>query len=138
LITGGALRFEGTGVTGCRVGLVAFLPLIVGMGVQRQDRIVGTHVNIPLGIIAKRLLAVDGSSLVKIGQRDIGSHMLIFHRYDIFDGAIRGITSDLARPQFPAEARVEDADPRIGWFSITSEGVTNAARMMRDLPPSTT
>src|SRR5690349_16965235 len=72
LITGGALGLEGTGVTDRRVGLVAFLPLIVGMGVQRQESIVGTNIHISLRIIAKRLLAVDGSSLVKIGQWNIG------------------------------------------------------------------
>lgn len=108
LITGSALRLEGTRVTGCRAGLVAFLPLIVGMGVQRQDGIVGTDVNIPLRIIAKRLFAKDGGPLVKIGQRNVGSHVLVFHRYNIFDGAVGGIARDLAGPQFPAEARTED------------------------------
>ena len=119
LITRGAVRLEGTGVTGRRVALVAFLPFIVGMRAQRQDRIVRTHVNIPLRIIAKRLLAVDGSSLVKIGQWYIGSHVLVFHHHNIVSSAVGGITRDLTWPQFPAEAHVEDTDPRIGWFSIT-------------------
>src|SRR6266487_2380994 len=81
LITGGALSLERTGVTGRRVALIAFLPFIVGMGVQGQDSIVGTNVNIPLRIVAKRLLAVEGSSLVKIGQWNIGSHVLVFHHF---------------------------------------------------------
>lgn len=108
LITGGALSLEGTSITGHRVGLVAFFPLTVGMGVQRQDGIVGTHVDIPLRIVAKRLLAKDGGSLVKVGQRNLGSHVLIFHRHTIVDGAVGRITSDLAGPQFPAEAHTED------------------------------
>src|SRR5258708_7380599 len=107
LITGGALSLEGTRVTGRRVGLVAFLPLIVGMGVQRQDGIVGTHVDISLWIVAKRLLAIDGGPLVEIGQRNIGSYVLVLHRHNIVDGAVRGITRDLARPEFPAEAHTE-------------------------------
>src|SRR5229473_2558494 len=57
LITRGALGLEGARVTGRRVALVAFLPLIVGMGVQRQDSIVGTNVDIPLRIVTKCLLA---------------------------------------------------------------------------------
>jgi hypothetical protein len=108
------------------------------MGMKRQEGIVGTNVDISLRIVAKRLLTKDWGSFVKIGQRDIGSHMLIFHCHNSVDGAIGSITRDLARPEFPAEARAKDADPRMGWFSITSDGVTNAAKMMRDLPPSTT
>src|SRR6266487_295762 len=108
LITGGALSLERTGVTGRRVALIAFLPFIVGMGVQGQDSIVGTNVNIPLRIVAKRLLAVEGSSLVKIGQWNIGSHVLVFYSYNIVDRTVDGITRDLTRPQFPAEARAED------------------------------
>src|SRR5215831_15587327 len=87
LITRGALSLEGTGVTGRRVGLVAVHPLIVGMGVQRQENIVGTNVNISLRIVAKRLLAKDRGSFVKIGQRYIGSHMLIFNCHNVVDGA---------------------------------------------------
>jgi hypothetical protein len=108
LITGGALSLEGTGVTGRRVGLVALHPLIVGMGVKRQESIVGTNVDIPLRIIAKRLLAKDWGSFVKIGQRDIGSHMLIFHCHNSVDGAVGSLTRDLAGPEFPAEARAKD------------------------------
>src|SRR5205809_118799 len=92
LITRGALSLKGTRVASRSVSLVAFLPLIVGMGVQRQDGIVGTHVDIPLRIVAKRLLAIDRGPLVKIGQRDIGMHVLVFHCHNIVDSAVCGIT----------------------------------------------
>lgn len=89
MLTGGAMRLEGTRVTGCLVGQVAFLPLILGMGMQRQDGIVGTDVDILLMIVAERLLAIDRGSFVKIEQRYIGSHVLIFYRHNIFDDAAR-------------------------------------------------
>src|SRR5579872_2943173 len=66
LVTGGALWLERTRVTGCSVPLVAFLLLGIGIGIQRQDSIVGADIHISLGIIAKLLFAIEGSALVTI------------------------------------------------------------------------
>jgi hypothetical protein len=86
---------------------------------QAQEGPIWARIGILLGIILKFPLSIEGSPLVKVGQRDIGTNVLVFKRYDVGNGAVGGVPGRLTRPEFPAEARTEDADPRMGWFSIT-------------------
>src|SRR5260370_640982 len=50
---------------------------------------------------------MEGAPLNKRRRRSMGSCVLVPPRHNIVDGAVRGITRDLARPEFPAEAHTE-------------------------------
>jgi len=138
MLTVCAVLFEGTGIAGGSIGSILLGPLGVAVRFQAQEGSSGTGIGILLRIVRKFPLSIKGGPLLKVGQRNIGTNVLVFKRYDVVNGPIGGVPGRLTRPQLPAEARAEDADPRMGWFSMTSEGVTNTAVMMRALPPSTT
>ncbi len=133
-----AVVFEGAGIADGRISSILLRPFGVAVLFQAQHGSVWACIGILIGIILKLPLSVERGPLVKVGQGHIGVDVLVFKRYDVVDGAVGGVPGGLAWPQFPAKARAEDADPRIGWFSITSEGVTSTAMMIRALPPSTT
>lgn len=65
-----------------------------------------TDVEIPLDIISKIALAKELRSLVKIWQGNVRANPLLFEGSNNFSRPIGGISSKLARPQFPAEASV--------------------------------
>ncbi len=138
LLTCGAVHFERTGIARGRIGSILLGPFGVAVRFQPQHGSIWAGVDVLFGIILELPLPVERSPLVKVGQGHIGTDALLLKRHDIVNRAVGRVPGRLARPQFPAEARAEDADPRIGWFSMTSEGVTNTAMMMRALPPSTT
>ena len=76
-------------------------------------------------------------AMIHIRNGNVGMDALTFDGDQIFFGAIFAVAGDLSGPEFPAEAQ-RQSKSSIGWLSMTSDGVTKAARMMRARPPSTT
>jgi hypothetical protein len=138
LITRGTLRFEGAGIAGSSISAILLRSFSVAVRFQAQYGSMWACIDILIGIVLKLPLPEERGPLVKVRQGHIGTDVLVFERHNIVDGAVCGIPGRLTRPQFPAKACAEDADPRIGWFSMTSEGVTSTAMMILALPPSTT
>src|SRR5260370_35843923 len=64
---------------------------------------IGTHVNITLSNVAKITLPKEVRALIKIGQRNIRTNMLLFQGDTILCGAIGGIAGELAGMQLSAE-----------------------------------
>src|SRR6185312_10219351 len=77
LIARGTLRFERTCIACCRIRLIAFLSLRVCICVKWQDGLMRADVNIAFRIIAKGVFSIQGGSVVKIWERNIGSDVLL-------------------------------------------------------------
>src|SRR5260221_2474059 len=108
LLTGGAVLFERTSITGSGIGSILLGPFGVAVHFQTQHGSVWARIDILFGIILELPLSVERSPLVKVRQGNIGTHVLLFKRYDVVNGPIGRVSCRLARPQFPAEARAED------------------------------
>ncbi len=103
-----AVCFEGADIAGSRIGSILLRPFGVAVLFQVQEGSVWAGIGILFGIVLELPLAVEWSSLVKVGQGHIGTNVLVFQRHDVVDGAVGRISCRLAWPQFPAEARAED------------------------------
>gem|GEM_PF-4066972 len=138
LCTGGTLGFERTVIAVFGAGMRAQRTLSRVRSIQMQFFACWTQVDITLRVIAEAIRAKELRAVLVLRKRYIRAHVLGFKGTTVLCGPVCAINRDLPRTQFPAKAGAEDADPRMGWFSMTSEGATNASRIMRALPPSTT
>ena len=108
LITGSTLRFERACIAGGSIGSILLGSRSSAVRFQAQEGPIWARIGILFRIILKFPLSIEGSPLVKVWQRDIGTNVLVFKRYDVVNGAVGGVPGRLTRPEFPAEARTEN------------------------------
>jgi len=108
LMTGSTLRFERACIAGGSIGSILLGSLSEAVRFQAQEGPIWARIGILFRIILKFPLSIEGSPLVKVWQRDIGTNVLVFKRYDVVNGAVGGVPGGLAWPQFPAKARTEN------------------------------
>jgi hypothetical protein len=89
-----------------------------------------TDVHITLGVIGEHLDTKKLGSVIHIGNGNVGMDALVFDGNQIFSEPYF-LSPVTCRGQSFQRKRVRQSKSSIGWLSITSEGVTNAATMMR-------
>src|SRR5258708_29221747 len=105
LFARGTIGFERTVITIFGACPIASLPLR-GVRVKKvQFFACWTNVDITLSFIAEAIRAKELGAMVVIGQRDVGTNMLVFNGDNVLLRAVFAVTSDLSGPQLPTKAR---------------------------------
>ena len=103
-VAGGTTGLQRTAIAYACLGSI-LLKLLVASG--REDVQFGpirTNVDVTLRIVVEVPLTEERASLIKIGERNIRTNVLLFEGRNNFSGSVGGISSKLPWPQFPAEA----------------------------------
>jgi len=101
---GRTLCFERTRIAHAGLGSILLEPIGTAGRQQTQFGSIGTDIAIVFRIIEEIPLPEEVGSLVKIGQGNIRTNVLLFESGDNFRRPIGGISSKLTGPEFPAKA----------------------------------
>jgi hypothetical protein len=136
VVTGRALRFDRTDVAGRRVGAVEHL-LFGELGLATQQELpLRAAVDVSLGVVDELVLSEKQCPAIEIGQGEVRPDARIFDADDVLDRAI-GVSPVTWSGRSLRRKQTRQSRSRSGTFSMTSAGVTRAAKMMRCFPPST-